>query len=91
MDRTPDKSQRKINSADYQAIARPTTMNTMEIGQAKKSNTAGAGGPLTLEDFEVVEKLGKGSFGSVYLVKKKDDPAGTPYAMKILEKDKVLA
>jgi serine/threonine protein kinase len=38
-----------------------------------------------------VEKLGKGSFGSVYLVKKKDDPSGTPYAMKILEKDKVLA
>lgn len=41
MDRTPDKSQRKIGSADYQAITRPTTMNTLEIGQAKRSNTAG--------------------------------------------------
>jgi serine/threonine protein kinase len=35
--------------------------------------------------------LGKGSFGSVYLVKKNDDPSGMAYAMKILEKDKVLA
>jgi len=44
-----------------------------------------------LESFEVIEKLGKGSFGSVFLVKKKDDPNQTPYAMKVLEKDKVLA
>lgn len=29
---------------------------------------------LTLESFEIIEKLGKGSFGSVFLVRKKDDP-----------------
>ena len=46
--------------------------------------------PLSLEDFELIEKLGKGSFGSVFLVKKKDDPSQTYYAMKILEKDKVF-
>lgn len=45
---------------------------------------------LSLEDFELIDKLGKGSFGSVFLVKKKDDPTGTYYAMKILEKDKVF-
>jgi len=76
MDRHPDKSQRKIGTADFQHIVRPETLNTMEIGQAKRSNTAGAGAALSLEDFEVIEKLGKGSFGSVYLVKKKDDPTG---------------
>jgi serine/threonine protein kinase len=38
----------------------------------------------------LIEKLGKGSFGSVFLVKKKDDPTQTYYAMKILEKDKVF-
>jgi serine/threonine protein kinase len=29
-----------------------------------------------LEDFELIEKLGKGSFGSVFLAKKKEDPTG---------------
>lgn len=46
---------------------------------------------LTLECFEIIEKLGKGSFGSVFLVRKKDDPEKKNYAMKVLEKDKVLA
>jgi len=44
-----------------------------------------------LEQFEIIEKLGKGSFGAVYLVTRKDDPNKTKYAMKVLEKDKVLA
>ena len=42
-------------------------------------------------DFEVIEQLGKGSFGSVYLVKKKDEAQNKYYAMKILEKKKVLS
>jgi serine/threonine protein kinase len=46
---------------------------------------------LTLESFEIIEKLGKGSFGSVFLVRKKDDVEKKNYAMKVLEKDKVLA
>lgn len=43
-----------------------------------------------MEHFDLIDKLGKGSFGSVYLVKKKDDPSDIFYAMKILEKEKVL-
>ena len=46
---------------------------------------------INLESFEVIEALGKGSFGSVYLVHKIDEQADKYYAMKILEKDKVLA
>jgi len=46
---------------------------------------------LGLDDFDIVEKLGKGSFGAVYLVHRKNDPKKTKYAMKVLEKDKVLA
>eukprot|EP01006_Ploeotia_vitrea_P036068 TRINITY_DN65963_c5_g3_i5.p1 TRINITY_DN65963_c5_g3~~TRINITY_DN65963_c5_g3_i5.p1 ORF type:complete len:328 (+),score=6.33 TRINITY_DN65963_c5_g3_i5:57-1040(+) len=41
---------------------------------------------LTVDDFDLLKVLGKGSFGKVMLVKKKDDPNGTLYAMKTLRK-----
>ena len=49
-----------------------------------------------LVDFEVVSKLGQGNFGKVVLVRKKESnprPGARPkfYAMKILEKDKIIA
>jgi serine/threonine protein kinase len=49
------------------------------------------GSKFGLDQFEIIEKLGKGSFGAVYLVIRKDDKNKTKYAMKVLEKDKVLA
>ena len=39
------------------------------------------------KDFKVIKALGKGAFGEVYLVEKKDD--GNLYAMKILNKEKM--
>jgi hypothetical protein len=39
-------------------------------------------------DFQVITLLGRGSFGEVYLVKKKD--TGVEYAMKVLSKDRVI-
>ncbi len=45
-------------------------------------------GPVTLQSFNLIERLGKGSFGSVYLVEKKSNKK--IYAMKVLEKEKVL-
>ena len=67
------------------------------MASAEQSSVDGAtlpllgGVALTIEDFEIYDKLGKGSFGSVYMVKKKDDFKGTNYALKVLEKDKVFA
>ena len=44
--------------------------------------------PLCLEDFDLLKVVGKGSFGKVYLVRKKGGKdAGAVYAMKTLHKD----
>ena len=43
---------------------------------------------VELNSFNVIERLGKGSFGSVFLVEKKSTK--DIYAMKVLEKSKVL-
>ena len=45
----------------------------MQIGEIGNGQTTGGSG-LSLNDFEIIEKLGKGSFGAVFLVKKRDDP-----------------
>lgn len=41
---------------------------------------------LNIEDFDLLKVLGKGSFGKVMLVKKKDDAKGVLYALKTLRK-----
>ncbi len=38
--------------------------------------------------FELINLIGKGSFGEVYLVKRKD--TNVEYAMKVLKKEKIL-
>ena len=43
---------------------------------------------ICLEDFQIIKVIGRGSFGKVYLVQKKD--TGGVYAMKCLKKDMVL-
>jgi len=44
---------------------------------------------VTKDDFELLTVIGKGSFGKVMQVKKKDD--GKIYAMKVLRKDTIIA
>ena len=41
---------------------------------------------VLVNDFTVISRLGKGGFGTVYLVKKKTDPYQVNYAMKVIEK-----
>lgn len=41
---------------------------------------------LTINDFALLKVLGKGSFGKVMLVKRKDDPTETLFALKTLRK-----
>lgn len=44
---------------------------------------------VTTQDFELLHVIGKGSFGKVMQVKKRDD--GKIYAMKVLRKDAIIA
>jgi serine/threonine-protein kinase RIM15 len=45
-----------------------------------RENTTQEG--LSISDFELITKLGKGAYGSVYLVKRKS--TGDKYAMKMV-------
>ena len=46
---------------------------------------------VNLSNFELLKVLGKGSYGKVFLVKKRDGrDAGQHYAMKVLKKDYVV-
>jgi serine/threonine protein kinase len=47
--------------------------------------------PLAVDDFELLRVIGKGSFGKVFLVRKKDGPdAHAIYALKALRKEVLL-
>lgn len=46
------------------------------------------GTKISINDFQLLTVVGRGSFGKVYLVRKKD--GGQPYAMKILKKDQLI-
>ena len=43
---------------------------------------------MTIEDFQLLKVVGRGSFGKVYLAKKKSN--GVIYAVKTLKKDFIL-
>ena len=53
-----------------------------------KNNPNHASTDISIEDFQIIKVIGRGSFGKVYLVQKKDD--NKIYAMKALKKDMVL-
>jgi|TARA_B110000285_G_scaffold227605_1_gene289187 serine/threonine protein kinase len=47
-----------------------------------------SGGNVTKKDFEMISVIGKGSYGKVMLVKKKD--SGQLYALKVLKKAEII-
>jgi serum/glucocorticoid-regulated kinase 2 len=47
-------------------------------------NLMAPGKKISINDFQLISVIGRGSFGKVYLVRKKD--SGLPFAMKILKK-----
>ena len=47
-------------------------------------------GNITKKDFQMLSVIGKGAYGKVLLVKKRDAPDGELYAMKVLKKSEIL-
>ena len=63
--------------------------NEIDVTETDDSNFLKPSQKVSKEDFNIIKVIGRGSFGKVYLVKKKDAPKGTVYAMKTLQKDVV--
>jgi len=57
-------------------------------GEEEKAKTPRAPVKVTAEDFQLLKVIGKGSFGKVMQVKKKD--TGKIYAMKVLQKEAII-
>lgn len=65
------------------------------VGEGENDDDEGAienlmqpGSKISLNDFIRLKVIGRGSFGKVYLVRKRD--TGIAYAMKILKKDQLI-
>ena len=52
----------------------------------KEINKLESSGEITKEDFKIIDELGQGSFGKVYLVEKD----GVKYALKEVNKDFII-
>jgi hypothetical protein len=77
----------------FNADSTPTTLHKIWPaedleGFAKEPDSGGGKTRMTLTDFELIRVIGKGSFGKVMLVRKKDSM--TLYAMKVLNKGNVV-
>lgn len=59
------------------------------MGRLSSRTRASVGRKWGPEDFDLLQQLGKGSFGEVYLVRNRS--SDQPYAMKVLRKDKIMA
>lgn len=65
----------------------PTRSQTVVVAEPKPCESEKEG-KMTIEDFEMLKVIGKGSFGKVVLVRRRSKPE-TLYAMKILEKETI--
>ncbi|XP_015585714.1 cAMP-dependent protein kinase catalytic subunit alpha [Cephus cinctus] len=77
-----DEKEREKGFNDYQTILDGLKVSFLEKWKSKKQESA------KLDDFDRFRTLGTGAFGRVVLVKYK--PSSTYYAMKILEKGKLV-
>ena len=72
-----DVTSKRGGQMNYEDTMRSST----ELDHAMTQKAISVG----VSDFQYLKVIGRGAFGKVYLVRKKDDRK--PYAMKILRKD----
>ena len=68
-----------------------TALNRLESaidGAAKGKEKKLYSQAINLEDFHIMKVIGRGTFGKVYMVKKKD--TNEIYAMKVLKKEEIV-
>eukprot|EP01022_Parablepharisma_sp_SALTPOND_P030305 TRINITY_DN7594_c0_g1_i1.p1 TRINITY_DN7594_c0_g1~~TRINITY_DN7594_c0_g1_i1.p1 ORF type:complete len:430 (-),score=56.77 TRINITY_DN7594_c0_g1_i1:4271-5560(-) len=89
------KSNPKPKSRRIKIIEAAKGLSTVEIEEHKQPKSkikpaidADIEENIGPQYFDIIQLLGKGSFGEVYLVKYK--PTGKPYAMKVLNKKRIL-
>lgn len=77
----PSSARKAVHSARIEAVPRAIDgqFDLSSLGQSE---------PVSQDDFNILKVIGKGSFGKVLLVSKKD--TGQPYAMKVLKKEALV-
>ncbi|CAN7075523.1 unnamed protein product [Brassica oleracea var. botrytis] len=60
----------------------------LDSEKAPEGDVAEVSGEVGIEDFEVLKVVGRGAFGKVYQVRKKD--TSEIFAMKVMRKDKIM-
>uniref|UniRef100_A0A674BGQ8 non-specific serine/threonine protein kinase n=1 Tax=Salmo trutta TaxID=8032 RepID=A0A674BGQ8_SALTR len=71
------------------SLCSPTSQIENEVNEEEMDTSTSQHKRKTMNDFDYLKLLGKGTFGKVILVKEK--ASGTYYAMKILKKEVIIA
>lgn len=61
----------------------------MKCTTAESENLLNNAVKISLDDFKIIKVIGRGTFGKVFMVKKKDN--GKVFAMKVVKKEKVAS
>lgn len=85
-----------LNDSDLSASVLSSNMSILDDGYKSSiiSNGIFSSDPnysseqISMDNFSIIKVIGRGSFGKVYLVRKKND--GNVYAMKTLKKDMII-
>jgi serine/threonine protein kinase len=74
----------------FLGISQRRTMNKIDsetCDETDNENILAPASKISKDDFKIIKVIGRGSFGKVFMVKKRD--TGMPYAMKVLKKAQI--
>ncbi|OQR81359.1 RPS6 protein kinase, partial [Thraustotheca clavata] len=83
-----DDNAKEDDQFHYDHMPPPSPSTAQSTLDTSNFDMQPADGKVTLDDFHLIKVIGKGSFGKVLLVRKKD--TGVVYAMKVLRKENII-